>query len=296
MIKSMTGYGTHTIVNNDFDIKIDIKSVNNRYLDIQIKGPKFLFFLDDEIKKAVSNVASRGKIDVFVDIKSTGKNNINLEIDYFLLDLYKGKIDEISKYLEIGSDFNIFDLLLYDKEILSNQRIDLSINQLFIETLNDCLEVAVANFLEMKLQEGYNIQYDLNNKLDELSAILTKIESLSENTVKNNVDLLKNRIEDILSQQDIFLDEDRLMNEIVFYSDKLSIDEEIVRLKSHLDLFMKIIEDNVSSGKKMDFLIQEMNREANTIGSKSASIEITNYIIEIKSIIEKMREQVQNIE
>ncbi|MFB0972000.1 MAG: YicC family protein [Tissierellia bacterium] len=296
MIKSMTGFGTHTIINDEFDIKVDIKSVNNRYLDVQIKGPKSLLFLDDDLKKIITSSTKRGKVDVFIDIKSKGNYDMNLEIDYILLDLYKNNLNNLIEYLEIDKNFQIFDLLSYDKDILNSKRIDLSENELFVASCIECVTKASSNFLEMKLQEGYNIEHDLNIKLEELSIIIKEIELVAKDVVNANVNSLKERISEILTQEDVKLDEDRLINEIVFYTDKLSIDEEIVRLKSHIDLFKKILADEISSGKKLDFLIQEMNRETNTIGSKSASIDITNFIIEMKSIIEKMREQVQNIE
>ena len=296
MIKSMTGFGTHTIINDEFDIKVDIKSVNNRYLDVQIKGPKSLFFLDDELKKIITKDANRGKIDIFIDIKSKGIYDMSLEIDYSLLDLYKNNLNVLIDYLKIDNNFQIFDLLAYDKDILSSKRVDLSENELFVTSCIECVTKASSNFLEMRIQEGYNIEYDLNTKLKELSLILDKIELVAKDVVNANVNSLKERILEILNQDNVKLDEDRLINEIVFYTDKLSIDEEIVRLKSHINLFKNILVDDISSGKKLDFLIQEMNRETNTIGSKSASIDITNFIIEMKSIIEKMREQVQNIE
>lgn len=296
MIKSMTGFGTHTIINDEFDIKVDIKSVNNRYLDVQIKGPKSLFFLDDELKKIITKDANRGKIDIFIDIKSKGIYDMSLEIDYSLLDLYKNNLNVLIEYLKIDNNFQIFDLLAYDKDILSSKRVDLSENELFVTSCIECVTKASSNFLEMRIQEGYNIEYDLNTKLKELSLILDKIELVAKDVVNANVNSLKERILEILNQDNVKLDEDRLINEIVFYTDKLSIDEEIVRLKSHINLFKNILVDDISSGKKLDFLIQEMNRETNTIGSKSASIDITNFIIEMKSIIEKMREQVQNIE
>ena len=296
MIKSMTGFGTHTIINDEFDIKVDIKSVNNRYLDVQIKGPKSLFFLDDELKKIITKDANRGKIDIFIDIKSKGIYDMSLEIDYSLLDLYKNNLNVLIEYLKIDNNFQIFDLLAYDKDILSSKRVDLSENELFVTSCIECITKASSNFLEMRIQEGYNIEYDLNTKLKELSLILEKIELVAKDVVNANVNSLKERILEILNQDNVKLDEDRLINEIVFYTDKLSIDEEIVRLKSHINLFKNILVDDISSGKKLDFLIQEMNRETNTIGSKSASIDITNFIIEMKSIIEKMREQVQNIE
>ena len=245
MIKSMTGFGTHTIINDEFDIKVDIKSVNNRYLDVQIKGPKSLLFLDDDLKKIITSSTKRGKVDVFIDIKSKGNYDMNLEIDYILLDLYKNNLNNLIEYLEIDKNFQIFDLLSYDKDILNSKRIDLSENELFVASCIECVTKASSNFLEMKLQEGYNIEHDLNIKLEELSIIIKEIELVAKDVVNANVNSLKERISEILTQEDVKLDEDRLINEIVFYTDKLSIDEEIVRLKSHIDLFKKILADEI---------------------------------------------------
>lgn len=296
MLKSMTGFGTHKEKNDEFEIKVDIKSVNNRYLDIQIKGPKSIAFLDDELKKIISKNVNRGRIDVFIDIKFLNKKSSEFQVDYNLLESYLDKIKDISNFMNIENTFSPIDLLKYDNNILTMEKSELSEDLGFVSLCKKCVEAATSKFLEMKYQEGYNIEYDLNKKLTELKYIIEKIEGESKLIVQKNIEALKLRIKEILDLDGISLDEDRLVNEIVFYSDKLSIDEEIVRLKSHLDLFKSILTDEISNGKKLDFIIQELNRETNTIGSKSSNVDITNEVISMKSAIEKMREQVQNIE
>lgn len=296
MIKSMTGFGTHKLSSENYEIKADIKSVNNRYLDIQIKGPKSIVFMEDELKRVISSKVSRGKIDCFVDIRFLNRSDNEFQIDYSLLKNYSDIINDMSSIIHISKDFNIIDLLKFDNNLLKIEKKELSEDSIFISLCKECIEKATLNFLEMKLQEGYNIGCDLKDKLLLIESIVSDIELKSKNLVNASVKILRERIAGILSEDNIPLDEDRLVNEIVFYSDRLSIDEEIVRLKSHINLFFTMLNDENSNGKKMDFLIQEMNRETNTIGSKSSSVEITNDVINLKSIIEKLREQVQNIE
>lgn len=296
MLRSMTGFGSHKERNDDFEIKVDIRSVNNRYLDIQVKGPKSINFLEDDLKKTISKEVTRGKVDVFIDIKFLSKNSSDFQIDYVLLDNYLEKIREMSSYMTREDIINPMDLLKLDNNILTLEKTELSENENFVNLCKECLKSSLANFLEMKSQEGYNIEYDLKKKINEIKVIIDKIEKEAEHIIDVNVSLLRERIDEILSKDDIAINEDRLVNEIVFYTDKLSIDEELVRLNSHLILFENILSDNKSNGKKLDFIIQELNRETNTIGSKSSSVDITNEVISMKSIIEKMREQVQNIE
>lgn len=296
MLKSMTGFGTHKVSNEDYEIKIDIKSVNNRYLDIQIKCPKSMIFLEDEIKRTISNYASRGKIDIFIDLKYLSKNTYDFKINKDLAETYISNLREIDSLLGSNSNYSSLDLVRFDSNLMIIDKVNLNEDKSFIELCLNCVNSSSRKFLEMKEQEGYNIQYDLNSKLVELKTIVDRIESLSSNVVKENINSLKVRIKDFLQSEDVSLNQDRLVNEIVFYSDKLSIDEELVRLNSHIKLLKDILNKEESNGKKMDFIIQELNRETNTIGSKSNNSQITNEVIDMKSIIEKMREQVQNIE
>lgn len=296
MLKSMTGFGSFKIKNDEFEIKTDIKSVNNRYLDLQVKAPKTLAFIEDDIKKVISSKINRGKVDVYMDIHYLDSSNTDFNIDFDLLKKYDESLGQMSDFTNLDKSYSVIDIIKLDPNILLLERKDLSENKSFVDLCLTCVEEACGNLLEMKTQEGYNIECDLKNKLAEVKAIVDNIEKYSEDLVKVKVESLRERINEILSDESVPLDEDRLVNEIVFYSDKLAIDEELVRLNSHLDLFNTMLTDQNSNGKKIDFLIQEMNRETNTIGSKSANIEITKEVIELKSLIEKMREQVQNIE
>lgn len=296
MIKSMTGYGVSILRNDLMEVKVEMKSVNNRYLDIQVRSPKFMLFMEDSIKKAISSVVARGKIDVFINVQLIGTHNVQLNIDYSLAEEYVNKIKELNKFTGNDTEINIIEVLKLDDSIFSVKKEDYSENKEFIETIMKCVEECLTKFLEMKAKEGYNIETDLKAKLSDLSDYVSKVEDYSESVVKLSIENLKTRINSFLESESIEIDNDRLMNEIVFYTDKLSIDEEIVRMKSHISMFYDILNDENVSGKKLDFLIQEMNRETNTIGSKSGLIEITNIVIEMKAIIEMLREQVQNIE
>lgn len=296
MIKSMTGYGVSILRNDLMEIKVEMKSVNNRYLDIQLRSPKFMLFMEDEIKKLVSKSVSRGKIDMFINVQLVGKHDVQLNIDYSLAEEYINKIKDLANHTGINETINVIDVLKLDDSIFSVKKEDYSENEEFIKSVMTCVEDCLSKFLEMKNKEGYNIETDLNAKLITISGKLDKIKVLASEVVQVSTESLKKRINTILESESVEIDNDRLVNEIVFYTDRLSIDEEIVRLNSHILIFYDILKDNAISGKKLDFLIQEMNRETNTIGSKSGLIEITNLVIEMKSIIETLREQVQNIE
>lgn len=297
MLRSMTGYGAGNLNTDLASIKIEIKGYNNRYADIQIKLPKYLNFIEENIRNRILEEVTRGKIDVYVNINLTGKRDIGFDIDRPLYDAYVETLKNLEKYapFEFGK-YSIIDILKMDENILNLKKEDFSENESFKKDILSCLDAAISNFVEMKTNEGYNIQNDLKKKILFSEEILQKIELHAKDAAVLNYNNLKERIFKILEEENVEPDNDRLINELVIYTDKFSIDEEIVRLKSHIKAFYEILSGDSPVGKKLDFLIQEMNRETNTIGSKSNLIEITNLVVELKSVIEKMREQVQNIE
>lgn len=296
MITSMTGYGVSSVNNELIDLKIEIKSVNSRYFDVRIRSSRLINYLEDNIRNIINAKLSRGNIDVFIDLKIKDENLISYSIDLNLAKNYYKKLQELGEILNIDSDLNVKDLIELDKNILYKSDIDIVSNKIYedliIETLNEALE----NVLEMRRDEGYNIQTDIHSKIESISDIVSDIKEKSKDVVIDNTKALTERIERILKDKKIEINEDRLYNEIVFYSDKLAIDEEIIRMESHIDLFIDELSKEITSGKRLDFILQEMNRETNTIGSKSNSKFIINKVIELKSIIEKIREQVQNAE
>ena len=296
MVKSMTGYGSSIKSNDRYEIKTEIRSVNSRYLDISIKGPRSIIFLENKINKLISSKVKRGSINIFVNMDFIGDYDIDYTLDTTLLNFYLKSISHISEETGFSKDINVLDLLKFDKNLLSINNPELNNDNEFIEIFIESISSALDSLLEMKAVEGYNMKTRINENLSSMQKSLNKIEEYTEDLVKENVSALKSRITSILQEEDIPLSEDKLTNEIVFLSDKLTIDEEITRLNSHIQLMIDELNNKDSSGKKLDFIAQEMIREANTIGSKSAKIEITNLVIKIKENIENIREQVQNIE
>ena len=273
MVYSMTGFGRAINENDDYDITVEIKTVNHKFLDIQINSPYYFNFLDEEIKKIVKKYINRGRVEIYIkSVKKIG-NNVNINIDYEFTNIVANSLRKINEYLNIKEDISLNNILKYDG-IISESLIELK---------------------EMREKEGDNLILDINNKLYEVENIVMEIrDKAPEVTEKYRLDLF-NRVNDIFVGSEN-LDEDRINLEIALYAEKSDITEELVRLSSHIELFKKTIDGITPIGRKLDFIVQEMNREINTIGSKSNSLEINKKVIELKTIVEKIREQLQNIE
>lgn len=290
MIRSMTGYGRGKYEIDGREYSVEIKSVNNRYSDISIKLPRSISYLEEKIKKEIASKVSRGKIDVFISFYNNSTKGKSIKFNNELAKIY---IEELRK---MASDNNVDDKIriteitkLPDVLVVENDDDE----ELIWNELQIPLKEALDSFITMKETEGKKIFEDLSKRIDSIDE---KVKIISENStrlIKDYVVKLETRIKELLDDNTI--DENRIAMETVIYADKCSVEEEITRLNSHIYQFKNLIKDNVA-GKKIDFLIQEMNRETNTIGSKSASIEITNLVIEIKTQIEDIREQIQNIE
>lgn len=295
MIRSMTGFGSASVIKNDYHIKVQIKSINNRYLDIKLKAPRNIIHLEQKIKNLVKKRIKRGTIEVLIEIDFLSDDNHSYIINESLLKAYISAVDQIDKMLSVDNKINVFDLIGYDSSILKITDKDLKDNEFFEKNLLKSIDMSVDQLLEMSGAEGYNIKIDIENKISNINENLNSILSFSANSVDKNIDKLKERVGSYLDLSDK-LTEDKILNEIVFYSDKLSIEEEMTRINSHLKLMIEELNSDKCSGKKLDFIAQEMLRETNTIGSKSGMFEITNSVINIKEQIENIREQVQNIE
>ncbi|NLY20234.1 MAG: YicC family protein [Tissierellia bacterium] len=295
MLKSMTGYGQGVFENHSIRIKSEIKSVNNKYFNANIRLPRTLFFMEDDIKKHINKSLSRGKVDVFINVDYLDDTYLDAQTDIALAKTYKNELETIIKELDLDEEVNLRNILLMDSVLRVNTK-DLINDKEVYNSVIQSIDEALQNITDMRSKEGYNIYLDLLNKLERINDIVVEVSSLQEQIFNENMETLKSRIEEVLSSFKTELDTDRLNNEIVFYSDKLSIDEELVRLQSHISQFKNILEEDNSVGKKLDFLVQEMNREVNTIGSKSNSSIISEFVIELKSLNEMIREQIQNIE
>ena len=293
MIRSMTGYGKQNLSVEGREYQIEIKSVNHRYLDINVKIPKAISYLEETIKKEISNKIKRGKIDVFVSFENNSEEGIKIEINKQLAKLYIEQLKELAQEEKIESNIEVMDIakipdVLTIKVDEENSKIKDEIKQV--------TQGAVTRILEMKNIEGEKISQDLLQRIRNIQSKIVEISAKSTGLIEEYVVKLEKRVKELLKNDEV--DKSRLAQEVVIYADKCSIEEEITRLKSHIFQFENLISNNQDGaiGKKLDFIIQEMNRETNTIGSKANNLEITNGVIDIKTEIEDIREQVQNIE
>ena len=293
MIKSMTGYGKGEAENELFRLKIELKSVNHRYLDINIKSPRYLIYLEERIKKFIKEDLSRGKIDVFINLDFINQSSIDVKVDLPLASNFKKELDSL--IIELGIDDKVrLSNILQISDIIKTEKKDLD-EDLTWETLQNALSVALANITQMREYEGKQLKSDILLKLEEIELITNKIELRAPLVVEEYRIKLNERIKNLMDD-DNFADYDRLALEVAIISDKSSIDEEIIRLRSHINQFREILNQTSAVGRKLDFLIQEFNREINTIGSKSSDSDIINAVVDLKSEVEKIREQIQNIE
>ena len=292
MIKSMTGYGKASGIFELKEYEVEIKSVNHRYSDISIKMPRTLSYLEEEVKKEISSKIKRGKIDVFITYYNGDIEDKEIKINTPIAKVY---IDELKKLAEqegILSNIEVTEISKFPDVLnIKNNQNDETIKDELLEVVSK----AIDNLSEMRKQEGKKISEDLLKRVNIIKGKTEKISTLSTGLIEEYVVKLEGRIKEILKNQEI--DQARLAQEVVIYADKCSIEEEVTRLKSHMLQFEKLlVETEEPIGKKLDFIVQEMNRETNTIGSKANSLEITNEVINVKTEIENIREQIQNIE
>ena len=290
-MNSMTGFGRANLEKNSREYIIEIKSVNHRYNDISIKAPRNLLFLEEKIRKSVLNRVSRGKIDIYITYLNFGSEGKKVIINRDLAKLYIDELKMMANENGIDSDIKVTEISKFP-DVLTLEENE---NQEAIEEeLIECLNMALDKFTNMRIQEGNVIKKDLEERIKKVEDNTKKISEYSSGLVSEYIVKLENRINEILKTD--VVDKNRLAQEIVIYSDKCSVEEELTRLKSHIIQFRELINKDEPVGKRLDFLIQEMNREVNTIGSKSGNIEITNSVVELKTVLEDIREQVQNIE
>lgn len=291
MIKSMTGYGKANLIKDTRTYTVEIKSVNHRYLDISIKMPKSLNYLEEEIKKEISKKVKRGKIDVFINFEDSKIDAKEIKINKEIAKIYIKELKELAQEENITDDISITKIAMFP-DVLTMQNIqeDENIKPELIETI----DIAVKQLINMRKTEGKKISQDLLSRIELINKKNKEISSISTGLIDEYVVKLEKRIKELLKEQEI--DKTRIAQEVVIYADKCSIEEEITRLESHIMQFKQFLNSDEAIGKKIDFLIQEMNRETNTIGSKANSLEITNGVISIKTELENIREQIQNIE
>ncbi len=291
MIKSMTGYGKAIKSENEREYEVEIKSVNHRYLDISIKMPRVLSYLEEEVKKEIASKIKRGKIDVFITFENNSTEGKEIKINTEIAKVYINELKKLAEQENLLANIEVTEISKFPDVLrIQNNEEDEKIKQELLETVKS----ATDKLVQMRATEGNKIAEDLDSRVEVIQNKIKEISLLSAGLIEEYVVKLEGRIKDILKNQEI--DEARLAQEVVIYADKCSIEEEVTRLNSHISQFKKLLNAEEAIGKKLDFIIQEMNRETNTIGSKANNLEITNGVIDIKTEIENIREQIQNIE
>lgn len=291
MIKSMTGFSRVKAVENKREYQVEIKSVNHKYSDIGIKSSRQLSYLEDEIKKNIASRIKRGKIDIYISLEDYNNDEKNITINKDTARVYIQNLKQIAHEEQLSDNINLIDIIkLPDVLVIKNKENEEEIKRETLKLINK----AIDELIEMRLIEGEKISTDLLKRIDDLEMKISEISELSTGLIAEYVVKLENRIKELLKTDDI--DKARLAQETVMFADKCSVEEEITRLKSHIYQFKNLIFSNEAVGKKLDFIVQEINRETNTIGSKANCLDITNRVIDMKTQIENIREQIQNIE
>ncbi len=292
MIKSMTGFGRCEITENDRKFTVEMKSVNHRYLDVNIKMPKKLNFFESAIRGELKNYISRGKVDIFITYEDFTENNTTIRYNKEVATEYLKYLREMAQEFELDDDIRVSTLSRYP-EVFTMEEQTMDEEELW-KGLQKAIKGAAENFVQTRITEGENLRNDLIQKLDNMLNLVDFISERSPQIIKEYREKLMVKIQDILGS--VQVDENRLLTEVTIFADKVCVDEELVRLRSHIETTKKTLMEGGSIGRKLDFIAQEMNREANTTLSKSNDLEISNCAIELKTEIEKVREQIQNIE
>ncbi len=293
MIKSMTGYAREQAVINSYDITAEIRSVNHRYYEISFKIPRFLNFIEDKANSVIKSGISRGKIEVYITINSLCLAEEKILPNIEVIKDYMSAIDMVKKELGISGEISISDILKIP-DAFSVIKAEPSDNEILGNAVIDLIEKAAGNLVNMRLSEGEHLCADIIPRLEIIEKSADIIEKRAPEINAAYRERLYNKMSEILDGKNI--DDSRILLEAGIFSEKTAVDEETVRLKSHVNQFRKIMSSDQPAGRKLDFLIQEMNREINTIGSKVQDIYVTNIVVELKSELEKIREQIQNVE
>ena len=291
-IKSMTGYGSSKGIAEGFDVTVELKSVNNRYLETSVRLPRNFLFAEETVKSAVQKHISRGKVDVFITVNSSSVDDISVKVNRPLLENYLRAINSIADEYGLENDSTAMGISKLP-DVLSVER-----NELDAEAISDgigsVLEEALADYDRMREREGEKLKEDVHSRLRTIENYVSMIEKAAPETVLQYRNRLEQKMVEVL--QDSSVDEGRIIQEAAIFADRIAVDEETVRLRSHIAQLDSMLEAGSPIGRKIDFLVQEFNREANTIGSKCQNSDIAHIVVDLKSEIEKIREQIQNIE
>ena len=292
MIKSMTGYGRARKTLNKRDITVEVRSVNNRYLDCTVKMPRMYTFAEDAIKQCVQKAISRGKVDVFITVDASAADVAKVTVNRELAAGYAAALRELSEVCGTESHITPEQLSRFP-DVLTVTKADEDLETVSADFC-EVLDEALVSYNEMRAAEGAKLAEDILNRLSTIEEYTTQVEKRSPETVREYREKLTSRMQEVL--QSTTIDAQRILTEAAIYADKTAVDEETVRLRSHVAQLRGMVESNEPMGRKMDFLIQEVNRESNTIGSKCNDVDIARVVVGLKAEVEKMREQVQNVE
>lgn len=288
----MTGYGRARETRGNRDITVELRSVNNRYLDCTVKMPRAYIFAEDAVKTRVQKAISRGKVDVFVSIDATGADEAVVTVNEGLAKGYYDALQKINSLLSLTGEVSAATVAKFP-DVLTVTKAEEDLESIGAD-ICAVLDEALKNYNAMRATEGEKLAIDIGGRLDTIEALTGKVEQRSPETVREYREKLTARMQEVL--QSTTIDEARILTEAAIYADKIAVDEETVRLRSHIAQLRDMLKSNEPMGRKMDFLIQEVNRESNTIGSKCNDIDIARDVVALKAEVEKIREQVQNIE
>ena len=292
MVKSMTGYGRAVETVNGREFTVELRSVNNRYLDCTVKLPRALSFAEDAVKQAVKGAISRGKVDVFISVRSEGAEDVKITLNTAMVEGYLGAMHQMAKDYGIREDISV-GLLSRMPDVFTVDKPEVDEEQLLADLLS-VVNQALERFDAMRSAEGGALENDLRSRGQTILSLVEQVEAGSGQTVADYRTRLENKLKEVLANTAI--DESRILTEAAIFADKVAVDEETVRLRSHLDQMNNMLTTGGAIGRKLDFLLQEMNRESNTIGSKCSDVRMARIVVDIKAELEKIREQTQNIE
>ena len=292
MIKSMTGFGRCEVSESERKFTVELKGVNHRYLDVNIRMPKKLNFFETSIRNLLKQYAQRGKVDIFITYEDFSEQQVSLKYNETLAAEYLKYFKQMEETFSLENDIRVSTLSRYPEVLtMEEQAID---EEALWNGLKKALEGAFSQFVDTRITEGENLKKDIIAKLDEMLELVSCVEERSPKIVAEYREKLEAKVKELLD--DTQIEESRIASEVVLFADRICTDEETVRLKSHIKHMKSTLEEAEGVGRKLDFIAQEMNREANTILSKANDLEVSNYAIDLKTGIEKVREQIQNIE
>ena len=291
MISSMTGFGRAKVENDAFQITVEMKSVNHRFLEMNIRLPKQMMVFEDKIRKLIAEQVGRGRIEVSIIVEGEGLVERKLRVDWSLLEQYKLIMEEAKDKFQLQDSITLQQLIAMP-EVTAIEEVE-NVNETFEHSLYEAVRRAASMLKTMRDGEGERLHKDLEHRLQEIHTCVHAIVPYAPSVIQKYRERLENRLKELHNQE---LEEQRLLTEIAVFADRCDIHEELVRLQSHLEQFQEALESTEPVGRKMDFIVQEMHREINTIGSKANDLTISKYVVEMKNNLEKIREQVQNIE